>query len=372
MIVRDEATFIEDCLISLKGTVDDVIVIDTGSLDNTVDIARQYGARLGYFAWCNDFSAARNHALSQVTHEWVLYIDADERLIVPDMAQWRECLADASKVALNLRLHPKLGWTGYSEMRVFRNDPRIRFSGEIHERIQPAVHAVCVAEGLAVGDVNVSLQHVGYEADQRPKLARNIPLLQAYLAREPSRIYCWWHLGEQFRLMGDQAQALAAWESGVAEARTQPAVEPSDGMIFAALIVARHQAGLPMDDLLAEAVQLFPLQHNLRWMVGKRALEKGDVDEARRIFNALTEIDPVQFFDGHAAYDRGLFTHMAQESLGLTEFRAGNFAAAAMHYRLAALTDPNPAPLRAKAALAAAKASLLAKQSQPPQATIAS
>lgn len=341
-----------------------MIVIDTGSRDDTVAIAQQYGARLGYFAWCNDFSAARNHALAQVEHEWVLYIDADERLIVPDLAHWRACLADASKAALNLRLHPKLGWTGYSEMRIFRNDLRIRFVGEIHERIQPAVQAVCAADGLTVGDADVSLQHVGYEADQRPKLARNIPLLQAYLAREPGRVYCWWHLGEQHRLMGNAAAALAAWENGVAAVRAQPQAEPSDSLVFAALIAARYQAGLPMDDLLAEALLMFPGQYTLHWMTGKRALECGAYDQARQIFSDLAAVDPAQLFDAHAAYDRDLFTHMVQESLGLTEFRAGHFAAAAAHYRQAALTSPDPAPLQAKAALAAAKASALTKQPQ--------
>ncbi|MDE8349632.1 MAG: glycosyltransferase [Acidocella sp.] len=370
-MVRDEAHFIEDCLKSLAGTVDDVIVIDTGSADDTVAISQQYGARLGYFAWCNDFSAARNHALAQVEHEWVLYIDADERLMVPDMAHWRACLADATKAALNLRLHPKLGWTGYSEMRVFRNDLRIKFAGEIHERIQPAVQAVCAADGLAVGDTNVSLQHVGYEADQRPKLARNIPLLQAYLAREPDRVYCWWHLGEQHRLMGEPTEAMAAWQNGVAAVLAQPHAEPSDSLVFAALVAARYQAGLPVDDLLAEALGMFPGQYTLLWMAGKRALERGAYEQAQQIFSDLAAIDPAQLFDPHAAYDHGLFTHMAQESLAITAFRAGAFAAAAAHYRQAALTSPDPAPLQAKAALASAKASVLAKQSQAQMSSVA-
>lgn len=288
----------------------------------------------------------------------MLYIDADERLIVPNIPAFHQQLADTRNAALKLRLHPRLGWTAYAELRLFRNDPRIRFTGEIHERVHPAVNAVCRQDGLDIGLTDAALQHVGYEADQRPKLARNIPLLRNYLARDPNRVYCWWHLGEQLHLAGDEPAAREAWENGVKAVRRQnPAdSETSDSMPFSSLIASRHIAGLPVEALLEDALQLFPSHYALQWMAGKHALERGAIAQAHEIFTLLAGVNAETFFDPELAYDKALFTHTVQESLGLTAFRAGDFPAAAGHYLQAAATAPDPAPLRIKAALAEAKA----------------
>jgi tetratricopeptide (TPR) repeat protein len=364
LIVRNEARFIGECLRSLAGIVDEIIIIDTGSTDDTLAIAEQFPVSIGHFRWVDDFSAARNHALAQAIHEWILYIDADERLIVHDSEEWRACLADPSKAGWRLRLHPKINWTAYAEMRIFRNDPRVRFQGEIHERVHDDISRLCASDGLSVGDCEITLLHVGYEDDQRPKLPRNMPLLQSYLARDPSRMFCWWHLGEQYRLAGDLTAAMQAWQSGIEAVRAQPPGVTAlyDSLPFFSLITARAKAGLNADALLDEAIARFPSHLCLQWLDAKRALEKGRVMQARETFARLAAIDGANFFDPDLAYDRALFTHLAQESLALAAFRMGDFAAAAAHYRQASLTAPDPAPLAIKAALATAKASVSTEQ----------
>ncbi len=84
LIVRNELAFIDDCLKSLTGVVDEIVVVDTGSTDDTVEKARHFPVNLHTFKWRNDFSAARNYAIDQASGDWILYIDADERLEVPD------------------------------------------------------------------------------------------------------------------------------------------------------------------------------------------------------------------------------------------------------------------------------------------------
>src|SRR5262245_1489579 len=83
MIVRDEEAYLDDCLKSIVDEVDEIVIVDTGSRDRTCDIARRYGARLFDLPWTGDFAAARNHALDRASGDWILYIDADERLAVP-------------------------------------------------------------------------------------------------------------------------------------------------------------------------------------------------------------------------------------------------------------------------------------------------
>ena len=80
MIVKDEEEMLPRCLESVRGAVDEIIVVDTGSSDRSVDIAREYGASVVEFAWCEDFAAARNAGLERASGDWILFLDADEAL----------------------------------------------------------------------------------------------------------------------------------------------------------------------------------------------------------------------------------------------------------------------------------------------------
>jgi len=104
IIVRDEAEFLHACLSSIKGVCDQIVVVDTGSTDDTVDVARGFGADIGFHEWNNDFAAARNASLEMATGEWILYIDADEQLVELDVDSARAELRDRTDaVALRVR-----------------------------------------------------------------------------------------------------------------------------------------------------------------------------------------------------------------------------------------------------------------------------
>ncbi|MDR3469694.1 MAG: glycosyltransferase [Xanthobacteraceae bacterium] len=368
LIVRDEAAVIADCLRSLAGRVDEIVVVDTGSRDDTIDIATKFPIRLHHFTWCDDFSAARNFALEQARSDWILYIDADERLDVPDDDALPRALADGTKVAWRLRLHPRVGWTGYSELRLFRNDPRIRFRGVIHETIWPGIEAVMGTDGREVGSSDLSLHHVGYEADQRPKNPRNIPLLRDHLARDPDNLFCWWHLGDCLRLAGDEEAAAEAWANGIARHRALAPDARSglgNSILHLALLKLRHRRGEAVDDLLAEALENFPDNLALQWMVAQVAVDRGDHDTARPILERLLAIDGDAFFEPQLAYDKALFSHLSAELLALCAFRDGRFDEAARLYREAAHTSPDPEACAVKARLAELRASALPTRADP-------
>jgi hypothetical protein len=356
LIVRDEAEFIANCLASLAGQVDEIVVVDTGSRDRTMEIAGRFPANLHHFAWCDDFSAARNFALEQATGDWILYIDADERLTIPDRDEYSQLLAAPGMVAWKLRLHPRVGWTAYSELRLFRNDPRIRFTGVIHENIWPAIDAVADADGLAVGTSALRLHHVGYETDQSVKNPRNVPLLRRLLAQDPQHFYGWWHLGDCLRLAGDSDGADAAWSSGIANLRAHGTPGGSgNSPLYIALIKLRRRRGGEVDDLVTEATALFPDNLALQFEVAQLAVDRGDLSAARPLLERLAAIDGDAFFDPALAYDKALFGHLPAELLALCHFRSGRFDEAAQLYRLAAETSPAPASCALKARLAEAR-----------------
>jgi tetratricopeptide (TPR) repeat protein len=358
LIVRDEEPFIGDCLASLAGHVDQIVLVDTGSKDRTIEIARGFPVDLQQFPWTGDFSAARNRALDFARGEWILYIDADERLVVPAGESLPQLLSNGSKVAWKLRLYPRLGWTAYSELRLFRNDLRIRFEGVIHETMYPGVAAVAEADGLDVGTCQLALRHVGYEGDQRTKNPRNIPLLRARLARDPDSFFSWWHLGDCLRLAGDEDGAAATWSEGLARLRVNvPQPAPlSLGLLHVALLNLRRSRGEPLDDLLAEALAMFPDNLALQFLQARVAVDRGELTSARPILDRLVAIDADTFFEPELAYDRGLFGHLSAELLALCHFREGRFADAARLYRRAAQTSPSPENCEIKARLAEARA----------------
>jgi len=86
MIVRDNEDTIEACLASVRPWVDEIIVVDTGSLDRTPEICRRFGAQVYNFPWCDDFSAARNESLKYATGDWIFWMDSDD-IMPPDQGR---------------------------------------------------------------------------------------------------------------------------------------------------------------------------------------------------------------------------------------------------------------------------------------------
>src|SRR5690606_4006955 len=138
---------------SVAGFVDEVVVVDTGSVDATPAIAERLGARVDHVPWTGDFSAARNRSLDLARGEGILYVDADERLAPGDHGAARAALEEAAASGLlagRVPLVPRVGWTPYREFRLWRHRPELRFTGAMHEAIVPAVTRVARAEGLRV------------------------------------------------------------------------------------------------------------------------------------------------------------------------------------------------------------------------------
>ena len=106
IIVKDEADRLDACLTSLRGLVDEIVVVDTGSTDRSVAVAEQHGAVVAHEPWQGDFAVPRNRSLDLVTGDWVLYVDADEQ-VQGDFAVVREHLDTAADcVALRVRFVP--------------------------------------------------------------------------------------------------------------------------------------------------------------------------------------------------------------------------------------------------------------------------
>lgn len=332
-------------------------MVDTGSTDASIEIATAHGARVIEHPWSDDFAAARNVGLDHATGEWILYIDADERLRPIDPATVRERLNGAAEAAFRIGLRPFLHATPFLEYRLWRADPEIRFHGVIHEQVVDAIHRVAERDGRPVSDwPELELDHVGYDGDQADKHERNLPLLRRQLEAEPGKIFNWRHLARVLEATGDLAGAEDALERAVELARVETEPSSHGSLAWGDLARIRHERGADVTALLDEGKARWPENWQLVWIEGNLLLDEGRHAEAAACFQRLLAADVSTVAARSVAYDERIFGAFAQSSLGLALFRAGDYAGAAEAYSAAAKLEPGNPEHTAKQALAAARA----------------
>ena len=354
LIVRNEGHHLPDCLASLAGVVDEIIVVDTGSCDETVEIALSAGASVHHFGWCDDFSAARNKTIEHARGEWLLYIDADERVRAPDLARLTAELAVATMLGATVRFHPRTGSTAYREYRLFRRRPDIRFEGAMHESFLPSLTRACEAEGGYIGHTDMVLDHVGYDGDQSHKLERNLKLLEKQIAATPGRVYLWWHLGTVYRDLDRVAEADFAWRQGANLADAQGGARAEDALCFAELAKTAMDGNGDALFWIESGLALRPENLMLQWLKARTLMDTAPL-QASAIFERLSTIDPDSLVTD-TAYDRRLLGAGALADMGYCAFRVGDFTAAARHYQAASLREPEVLEYRIKHRVAAARA----------------
>ncbi|MDC8773795.1 glycosyltransferase [Roseateles albus] len=210
VIARDEAARIERLLNSLRPWVDEMLVLDTGSVDATPSLAAACGARVEGFSWCDDFAAARNAALDAAAADWHLLLDADEWLISGGEAllALRQTRPDFVGT-IALQDHFFDGELRHAHSRLSRVLPgAVRYTGRIHEQPQHA---------LPVKPLSIVVGHDGYLPERlQAKRGRNQGLLQQELQAHPEQAYLWYQLGKDCAVYDEHERAEQCFEKAAA------------------------------------------------------------------------------------------------------------------------------------------------------------
>ncbi len=204
IMVKNEEEMLSGCLDSLRDWVDEIVVVDTGSTDKTVEIAHSYGAKIYHHPWENSFSEARNHTLEHAACDWILVIDADERMFAEDIPQVVQMLNQDRfpVIAVNVfNYYPDIEdtVTFLPSKRLFRRSLGLRYSGIVHNQLQ-------VPEETPTLKTGIRIKHFGYGLSKErmyAKLARTKALLEEQLKAQPDDAFALFNYAQLHRASPD-------------------------------------------------------------------------------------------------------------------------------------------------------------------------
>ncbi len=308
-IVKNEADVLAKSLESIREQVDTIVVVDTGSSDKTIEIARNYGAQVVSYTWQEHFAAARNFALDQLQADWVVFLDADEYFTSETKANVRQEIESADREGKNLLL---IQWKNYDAdtgrhlvdvytPRIFRLSPALRYEGRIHEQLRQ--NGGDVKGVKLVPEHRLTLIHTGYSSHlSREKAARNLKLLLMDLAesRHPEALYM--ALAEAYDGVGDEENAIRYAKMDIDRGR-QPATYASRSYrLLLKLLAERPKAFAERMEIAARAVNDFPELPEFHaeyaeCLAQARQFEAavGEALKAERAFMTYRSIEPLQF-----------------------------------------------------------------------------
>jgi tetratricopeptide (TPR) repeat protein len=297
MIVRDERANLEELLPSLRGEVDEVVVVDTGSVDGSADLAGSLGARVLHEPWTDDFASARNAGLARLRTSHALWLDADDRVGAEDLARIRDAV----------RRHPERAWmtllvnesrdpsavTSCWQLRVFPVRDEHRFEGRVHEQIHESLRRT----GTKVDRLDATIRHLGYvepEAVLR-KSRRNLALLEREIAEGRDDVNTLYHCMRSASRCGEPARAI---EVAARLLETAPPSTPAEILQAADVMLGRllFQRGRTADALaaLGRAVGRVPDDPLARFFLGDLLRRTGDLVGAAREL-AAARACPIRF-----------------------------------------------------------------------------
>ena len=193
MICRDEEEFLEQCLMAVMPLVKQMVVVDTGSSDNTVEIAESMGAEVHKFEWIDDFAAARNFSLSFAKEKWVIVLDADEMLDSFSISHVEDLIENPGISSLEVTIHnlnDKGPAQSFNLVRMFRKHKDIKYKNPIHESVSEAIVAINRKKNMITAHSGLQIQHFGYLQEQlSQKGERNLNLIRKILQKEPENLY---------------------------------------------------------------------------------------------------------------------------------------------------------------------------------------
>jgi len=209
MIVKNEESHLPTLFASIKDLPCELVVVDTGSTDRTVELCKEAGAKVVHWEWRSDFAAARNVSIDNATGRWIVWFDADDKVPpesiprIVELSKQRPAKAYGFLVKNSMEVHH--GGSFFSQLRMFPNHPRLRFVSPVHEQMYPAL----TAAGVPIEYTDILVLHTGYTSPEvlKGKQIRNREILKKALEADAHDAIKWYQLAAAENTQGNQEKA---------------------------------------------------------------------------------------------------------------------------------------------------------------------
>ncbi|MFA8343790.1 MAG: glycosyltransferase [Rhodothermaceae bacterium] len=285
MIIKNEEKFLEDCLKSVVDLADEIVIVDTGSTDRSLEIAEKYSAKIFHFEWINNFAAARNYALQHSTGNWILYLDADERLTPESVSELKKVISTDKKrgIYCNVISYSKVaGNTNKMKYtRLFKNSDNIKFDGRVHEQIEKSLKQ----NGYTFLDSKIDIQHLGYDQNEeiyRQKAQRNLDLLLIDYNRD-KKSYTAFQIGQTHIILGNSNESVKYFKEVLADPEIDSSYRLQAARFLGAYYCENNELELAVK-FVEVGLKINPQHHLLNVVLAEIFLKNGNRENAEKYF----------------------------------------------------------------------------------------
>ncbi|SFR59264.1 TPR domain-containing glycosyltransferase [Anaeromicropila populeti] len=311
MIVKNEENYLTECLNSVKGIIDEIILVDTGSTDNTLLIGESFGAKIFHYQWDNNFANARNFSISKASSDWILLLDGDEifdRNYLDDFIQLiNESPYDGYLFTIyNYTGHLKdKDFSIHHAFRLLKNHKGYTFKGAIHEQIVSSDQQVT---SLPFEASPIVIHHYGYLIDvvaEKDKRARNIPIIEEQLKDDPENAFYLFNLGNEYLAAHQLEKAFEIYSLSRQHLSKNPAFAPYlyYRMIICCTILKRNEEAILLAD---EILTQYPSFTDIVYCKGILFFNMHQYTMALDTFDQCIKMGPspllLTFLDGCSTY----------------------------------------------------------------------
>ncbi|MFT8351423.1 glycosyltransferase [Clostridium saccharoperbutylacetonicum] len=346
MIVRNEEKCIFNCLESVKGLVNEIIIIDTGSTDKSKEICKNYTNKIFDFAWNENFSDARNFGIDKATSDWILWIDSDEILDIKNLELLFAELENKEKDIYLIQIinyygdfppdkyRANLFWTN----RLFRNYKGFKFNGAIHEQLSPTnVEGICMEEFTD----NIEIHHYGYMNNiikEKKKSERNLSILEKQKIIYNNNPWIDFYIASEYCQLGKYYEAFEQVNLSIVGFIKKEQLPPSllYRLKYHILITLENYDGARLG--IEKAIELYPKYVDLHFYKGIILFKNEIYEEAISTFNNCLNLDE---FQSQYLSLAGVESYRSWYLIGCCYEKLSRYEKAANAYNNALYINPN-------------------------------
>ncbi len=336
MIAKNEERVIRDCLESAKPFFKEILFLDTGSSDKTVEIAKECGAKVRQTEWPDSFALARTESMKGASGKWIMWLDADDTLPFECGEEIVRAVCHAPEDVIGLvvpvRFIENGGFgTQVDHVKVFRNWPKLKWEGRIHEQILPALRKEGAKRGLEAGGriarLNAYVLHSGYdtsEEGQANKRKRDEHLLKLDLAERPEHPFVLFNLGMTAHYTNAHEEAVEWFRQCLEHSTDEESHVRKAYALYGASLRILDRAE-EAQQLLSEGLTKFPTDPEIQFHLAQMAYNEGKYDRAILFYKNVLKADVSGVF---TSLDPSILSWKTRHNMALAYLAKKNYAIA--------------------------------------------